>query len=305
VLSVCAAAGEAESATLVERWTGQAARFEKAWKERLASMNKQQSARHPNRVVNFDDVVFGDNMAPSLLPLHPRFLAMAYDPAWSEKLRKRLVAELAPIVLRCPWLGEELGNPLKMAPADLLVAEALLPPARKAAAHEEQVEEQKRAASEDESKELREEFQAILSSLHRHLRSQWFSTDDCDLIEAAIAQHEALLERLRAGSQAMPAWAALTKQAARVEPALLRLRELLDDLGRRRTVNTRWLNWGLGLGLLFMIVFIPKSFGVWPPYAMSAAGLSVIAWRLLPLWQLMGQLRELGQTLPTQARASE
>jgi MFS superfamily sulfate permease-like transporter len=114
-----------------------------------------------------------------------------------------------------------------------------------------------------------------------------------------------LLERLRAGSQAMPAWAALTKQAARVEPALLRLRELLDDLGRRRTVNTRWLNWGLGLGLLFMIVFIPKSFGVWPPYAMSAAGLSVIAWRLLPLWQLMGQLRELGQTLPTQARASE
>jgi hypothetical protein len=38
---------------------------------------------------------------------------------------------------------------------------------------------------------------------------------------------------------------------------------------------------------------------------MSAAGLSVIAWRLLPLWQLMGQLRELGQTLPTQARASE
>lgn len=230
---------------------------------------------------------------------------MAYDPAWSEKLRKRLVADLAPIVLACPWLGEELGSPLKMTPADLLVAEALLPLARKAAAQEEQAEQQKRTASDDESKELREDYQAVLTSLQRNLRPQWFSTDDCELLESAITQHEALLERLRAGSQANPAWATLTRQVARVEPALQQLRELLGELARRRVANTRWLNWGLGLGLLFMIVFIPKSFGLWPPYAMSAAGLGVIAWRLWPLWQLMEQMRELRQTLPTQARAGE
>jgi len=306
VLQVYAAAGDAEAATLVTRWTEQAARFAPAFKQRLAFLHKQVTARHPNRVVNFDDVVFGDaSMAPSLLPLHPRFLAMAYDPQWAGQLRKRLVVELAPVVLACPWLGKELGDPLGMAPADLLVAEALLPEARKAAAQEQQLEEQKRASIDDESRDMREEQREILTSLRGNLRGQWLWADTCQVIADNLAQHEALLARLRAHGAAGPAWVALSKQAARNEPALQQLRELLAELAERRTANTRWLNWGLGGGLLVLILFIPRSFGWWPPYAMSVAGLAVIAWRLLPLWQLMGQMRELGRGLSIPPRSAE
>ena len=306
VLEIHAAAGDPEAAVLVERWTGQAARFEKAWTARLAFLKQQQRARQPNRVVDYDEAVFGSAQSrPAPLSLHARFLAMAYDPSWSEKLRKRLVVELAPVTVHCPWLGQELGDPLKMAPADLLVAEALLPDLRKAAEQQEQAEQDKRVAAEDESKILRDEYRAILESLRGHLDAWWFPEESCDDIEANIVQHAALLEGLRARGEAGAAWVELSRQVARLEPAMHQLSDLLARLAQRRAANALWLNWGVGLAYLVLIILLPRSFGVGAKYVLVCFGLAVVAWRLLPGWQITGQLRELGRGLPTLPRSAE
>jgi hypothetical protein len=224
---------------------------------------------------------------------------MAYDPSWSERMRKRLLIELAPVIVHCPWLGEELGDPLKMGPADLLVAEALLPEARKAAEQQVTSDQQKRAATEEESTQLREEHRAILNGLRVNLASYWHTADACEAIESDIGLHAELLARLRARGETSPAWAGLLKQVTRTEPALHQVREQLGALERLRAINILFLNWGVGLAFLVLLWLLPAYFSLWIRYAIIGVGVGVVAWRLVPTWLVIQRLRELGSELPS------
>jgi hypothetical protein len=303
VLDAFAAAGDSEAAALNESWTAQAARFGAAWQKKRDFMQKQLAARYPNRVVNFDDLVFGNaQSAPSARGAHARLLAMAHDAAWGQRLRERVAADVAQLLVACPWLAPEFGDVLKMAPADLLAAEALLPEAKKAAEQEQQIMETKRAADDDESVLLREEYAAILNSLRRHLRRRWYPEDAREEIKGTINQFGLLLANLRARGEPTPAWGALAKQVARAEPLMERVGEEIARYGRRSAANVWFLNWGTGLGWLFMLTFIPNSFSPWGRIILIGAALAVLAWRLLPLWQTGGELQELGTGLPTPPR---
>src|SRR5262249_51951512 len=146
VLEAYATAGNPEAADIVQRWTAAVDRFTEAWKARLAFLQQKRAAGDPNEVVLIDDLLYGkrDPDPPPLLALQPRLLALAYDPAWSERLRKRIVAELASLVVHCPWLAE-LGDPQTLDPASLLVLESLLPEARTAVERQIKADARKRA----------------------------------------------------------------------------------------------------------------------------------------------------------------
>jgi tRNA A-37 threonylcarbamoyl transferase component Bud32 len=303
VLDAFAAAGDTDAAALTKSWTEQAAGFGAAWQKKRDFMQKQLAARYPNRVVNFDDLVFGNaQSAPSARGAHARLLAMAHDAAWGQRLRERVAAEFAQLVVACPWLAPEFGDVLKMSPAELLAAEALLPEAKKAAEQEQQITETKRAADEDESNLLREEYIAILNSLRRHLRRRWYPEDAREEIAGTINQFGQLLANLRARGEPTPAWGALTKQVARTEPLMEQIGEQIARYGRRSAANVWFLNWGTGLGWLFMFTFIPNNLSPWGRIILISAALAVLAWRLMPLWETGGELQELGTGLPTLPR---
>jgi hypothetical protein len=297
VLQFRAEAGDTEAATLVQRWTGEAARFTQAWAARRDFIGQQLAKRHPTRVVNFDDLVFGNSgFTPPLGPVHPRLLAMAYDPAYADKLRKRLAVELTPILVRCPWMTAGLGEVAKMSPADLLATETLLPDLRKAADQEDQANAQKQAAHDGEAEQLRIEVRDLFAAVRGGLAGLWPAEEDCENIEAALVQLFDMLARLRAGGATSPAWVTLMQQMNRMEPALRQMHTLLGELMRRRAASRMWVNWGTIGAALFALIFTPRPFA-WFRYLALALLIIVPAWRLWPAWSTAHELRELARSL--------
>jgi hypothetical protein len=292
VLEAWAAAGNIIAADLVQRWNASADRFDSAWQACHALLTAAVPQRSANDVVNFDEVVYGRRgpNRPSLMQLHARLLAVAYDEKWSERLRQRLLAELAQIAADSPWLGT-LGDPLTMDAAALLVLEALLPEARKTAERLRKAAEDNEVSAVNALNTLREGVATTLAQLKSHSPSFWPTSRDLESIENIsvrfFAQAALVRARGEAGTVGKSAadsygerFQTLRKQVARNEPLVDRIQQNAQDLQRQLAVNAGWLNvrvfgfFGLSL-LLLPILFNERIVA-----SVFAAGVAIVAWRI-------------------------
>src|SRR5207249_294455 len=122
--------------------------------------------RAPDEAVNWDAAMYGklDPPSPSLVMLHARLLAIAYDASWAERLRKRLLAELAALLVHCLWL-REVGDPLQMNATSLLVLEALLPEAKTVADRQIRADRRKRDEEAEQARTLSRDLDEITATV--------------------------------------------------------------------------------------------------------------------------------------------
>ncbi|HZX33508.1 MAG TPA: inactive serine/threonine-protein kinase VRK3 [Rhodocyclaceae bacterium] len=297
VLEAYAAAGNPEMAAIVDAWTAAAERFGAAWEARVAWLKDKTSARQPGEVVLFDDLMYGRGPSrPPSLDLNPRLLALAYDPAWSAGLRRRLGAELAGLQVHCPWLAD-FGDPESLDPASLLVLEALLPEARQAAERQRKARAAEAQGAAAECRQLRGELEAILPNLRRLAGGGLYNQEDAVELAAELDRYGELLAKVRASGRNDGEWQELRKAALKAEPAALRLAFLADRLSQRLAVDGGWLSLPVAGFFLAGLVFLPQVAGGWTAAIMVAAAVAVVAWRVVPTYSLRQRIREAAQNL--------
>ncbi len=298
VLETYAAAGNQECAAIVQRWGKACDQFAQAWDAGLALIKEKAPARGPDDYVNYDLLVYGASEPdrPAMAAMHARLLAIAYDPQWAERLRKRLTAELASLMVYCPWLGE-LGDPRSMGAAALLVLESLLPEARKVAERQVQSNARQREAKADECAALRAEFQIVIAALRAAARDSLFMPGACSALGASLDRYFDLIARIKASGRADLAWQEIRKTAVRVETAAGQLRLLADTLAEQHAANAGWLSLPvLGFSVLAMLL-LPALLGPRIFYLLTALVVGIAVWRLAPAFSMMRRIRELADRL--------
>lgn len=298
VLNAYAEAGNAEVADVAKRWTDAANRFIQTWQTHVALIKARRPPRDPDEVVLYDNAVFGEDEFErhSLRALHPRLLATAYDSRWSERLRQKLRAELAELAIHCSWLSD-LGDPQGMDAAELLVMESLLPEARKAFQRKLQATARHKAEDEAELHALQDELASTLVRLRQSAQGGSFWPARCEQVRSDSADYFNILARLRASGRSDEPWQALRQSAARCEFNVNRLLKLLDDLCVRRTANAGWISLRVQAAAGLVVWLVPGAIGQASLYPILVVIVGILAWRFLPVFAMMKQLRELSAKL--------
>ncbi|MDR1994667.1 protein kinase [Azonexus sp.] len=302
VLDTYAAAGNAQMAELAERWNTAAENFDIAWKACVALLRSHDvqtaQAPDPERVVRYDDVVFGqgasaDPARPPPATLHPCLLAAAYDPAWVERLRGKLARELATLAVQRPQLADP-GDPSVMTPAQLLACQALLPELRKTVEQQARQEALRQQRQAEERTNLQAALQANLAEISMHARQLTFLLPDTVSLRLALREHANLMARIRAHGDTNNEWLAVRRRALRSEPATLRLRHLCDRLSERVTANSGWFSEQTAT-FGFVALLVARILG--GLLFLLATIVGVALWRRLPMLQMVRDIRRLGQSI--------
>lgn len=298
VLETYAQAGNPQAADIVQRWNQASDRFDEAWEKQLALIKHKAPGRAAGEAIDVDAARYGVSgpTRPSLLTLHPRLLAITYDAGWAERLRRRLLAELAGLIVYCPWLTE-LGDPLQMDGTALLVLESLLPEARIAA--ERQTKANSRRV-EEEAADYRATISAlaaIVTALQTAARGPIPTDTACADLRDGLERFFSLAAEIRASGRSDAPWLEMRKSVIRREPIVKRLQALLDQLTERLAINSGWLN-GRLLGILLLVAFLgPRFLGPRFFLVLAVIAVGVVAWRLVPNFFLMRDLRVLSEKL--------
>ena len=298
VLEAYVDAGNARMQEVLERWTLAGNAFEKAWREAVSLLKSKAPPRGPDEAVNWDAAMYGklDPTPPPMIGLHARLLAIAYDARWAERLRARLQAELAALLVHCPWLAE-LGDPRTMTPTALLVLEALLPDAKKAAERQIRLNTQKRTEEADDCRRKSETLDDIRTTLRATAARRYPSDDYCAELGDALTRYFDLLADVRATGRSDEPWLALRSAAIRMEPVARRMQRLVERLRERLAVSGGWLNARTALPLLFAILLLPRLGPRVIIAVVIVLPLVIVGWRIVPNFLVAGQIRALAQKL--------
>ena len=297
VLEAYAGAGNAAMADIVRRWNAAVDGFAKAWEDRLAFL-KARRQDDPDEIAAYDDLVYGKTgpERPHLISLHPRLLALAYDAAWSERLRGRLVAELAEVTVHCPWLAE-IGDPLRMDPASLLVLESLLPEARKAVDRQKKADARRREAEVNELREMKVEAAALIGNVKATARERILTPVACDELRGNLERLLELLARAQGAGRSDEAFLEFRRSLKRAEPNANHLMTLLGILAERRAVNSGWLGTPTLVFAGLALLLAPRFLGALAFYALAIAVVIVLVWRLAPNYFTIQNIRSVAARL--------
>jgi tRNA A-37 threonylcarbamoyl transferase component Bud32 len=296
VLEAYVDAGNARMKEVLERWTLAGNAFDKAWREAVSLLKSKAPPRGPDEAVNWDAAMYGrlDPTPPPMIGLHARLLAIAYDARWAERLRTRLLSELAALVVHCPWLAE-LGDPRTMTPTALLVLEALLPDARKAADRQIKLNTQRRTEEADDCRRKSDALDDIKATLRATAERRYPTADYCDELADALTRYFELLADVRATGRSDEAWLGLRAAAIRMEPVARRMQRIVERLRERLAVSGGWLNARTALPLVFAILLLPRLGPRVIIAVMIVLPLAIVGWRIVPNFLLAGQIRALAQ----------
>jgi len=312
VVEAYARTGHPGMAEVQRVWTEATAAVEASW-QRLRNVaaghagGATESADDARQggVALYDDLVFGRAGAPtsslgtstlSLLALHPRLLAARYDPAWLERLRLRVLAALAELAGRLPWVSG-LGDPADMVATDLLALEALLPELDRLANDSVRQRERQDQVRRDHVDALRAEARAACASLAALARDRELPTQRCERAREEVGRLLGILGQVRAEPAADPGWQDLRRSLLRQEPILLRLENRLERLIELRAARRGWLNPDMlttaGIGVALVFVFLSRPVGI----ALTLVAAAVAAWQFGILATIKGGIRDLARRL--------
>jgi len=267
------------------------------WHAGLALIREKAPAHTHGDYVNFDQLVYGsrgshDSARPQLADMHARLLAIAYDPQWAERLRRRLTAELTSVVVHCPWLID-LGSTQSLGAASLLVLESLLPEAKKAAQRQAEAGERQRITDTDESSSLKGELRTTLGAIRDAGNASLLTAAACARLRAALDRYFALLARIRSSGRIDLPWQEIRKSAARAERAAGQMVLLVDTLAEQRAEIAGWMSREVLVFFALAMVLLPIFFGRQAAYLVSAIAGVLLVWRVTPCYSIMRRIREL------------
>ncbi len=295
VLEIYAEAGNRQAADLVKRWNRALDQFDHAWNTQLAITAQKSAARDPDEIADFDQLMYGNNdlQRPALVNMHARLLAMSYDNSWAERLRKRLLAEFLGLVALCDWVSD-LGDPLQMDAASLLVLEALLPEIKKSVHHQRKKIERHRQDKEREFIVLQEEVRFVLENIRTIATTAWPMPARCDDLRHQVERYLELITTIRASGRTSQEWLDFKKQALRLQISADRMLDAVDKLSRHRAITTGWLSLQTISFIALAIFLLPAVFPgirIWLILSLIA----LVIWRLLPDYWMMKTIRKLGE----------
>lgn len=298
VLETYAQAGNPSAADIVQRWNQASDRFDAAWVRQLALIKHKAPGRADDEVVDWDAARFGATgpTRPSLSSLHPRLLAITYDPAWAERLRRRLLAELTGLMVHCPWLAE-LGDPLRMDGMSLLVLESLLPEAKIATERQTKANARRQEEAAADCRAKASELATIFSDLKTATGGAIPTAAGCRELSEQLGRFFNLAAEIRASGRSDAPWLEMRKSMMRREPIVKRLQALLDQLSERLAVNSGWLNGRMLTVMILATLVGPEFLGPQFYWVLLAIAVGVVAWRLVPNVVLMREVRALSQKL--------
>lgn len=295
VLEVYADAGNRQAADLVKKWHRAFEQFDRAWKNMLDIIAEKSAARDRDEIPDFDQLMYGRNdlQRPAPVNMHARLLAMSHDNAWAERLRKRMLAELAGLSAQCAWVSD-LGDPHEMDAASLLVLEALLPEAKKSAAHQLKKVERDRQEMDREYHDLHAELRSVIANIRATASSRFITPYVCGELREQAEQYLNLTNMIRASGRTDQAWLDLKKQALRLQISANRMLDAVDKLSRHRAITAGWLNMRT-IGFVALAVFmLPVLFPGIRPWIVIFF-IALVAWRLLPDYWMMKSIQQLGK----------
>ncbi|MBI1891948.1 MAG: protein kinase [Burkholderiales bacterium] len=298
VLEAYADAGNQEAAEIVQRWHAMCDKFDHAWEDGLALIDKNKPASGPDEYANFDQLVYGQTgpNRPATTDMHPRLLALAYDEQWAERLRMRLSAELVKIQTHCPWIGG-MGDVQTMNPTSLLVLESLLPEARKAMERQIKADARRRDDDVNVCRELTQEFALIVTAIHSVTDNGMQILLGSDELAAALDRYFDLLAKIRSSGRSDEPWMALKKSVMRAEGLVILIRTQIDALTERQAANAGWLSPQVLVFVLLAAVFAPIFLGPNIVPLTILGGIGLLAWRLLPIYFKIRKIQELARRL--------
>ena len=298
VLEAYAEAGNLAMKQILERWNVAGDAFEKSWKEALSLIRARAPKAGPDEAVNWDTAMYGrlDPSAPSIVGLHARLLAIAYDASWAERLRKRLLAETATLAVHCAWLSE-LGDPRTMSATGLLVLEALLPEATKTVDRQVKADLRRRSEAAEDCRRKSADLDTIIGEL-RALGARRFPTGElCSELLSALQRYFDLATAIRSSGRSDEAWLQLRNAAIRLDPMARRMQRLVERLRERLAVTTGWLNLRTALPLLLLLLALPRLGARFIVPMIVIVPIAIAAWQLLPNYMLLAQIRALAERL--------
>lgn len=298
VLEAYADVGNQQAASIVQKWGAACDQFASAWDAGLALIQGKAPKLGPDEFANFDQLMYGKNEPdrPSLSSMHARLLAIAYDPRWSERLRKRLGAELAGLRVYCPWLGD-LGEAQTMSAASLLVLESLLPEARKVAERQARAIERARAAAQQEVQTLKGELLIATEDVRQAAQRSMLAPLALAELRSALDHFLDLSARIKAAERADANWQAIHKSASRTLRSVRQLSELVDRLAEHRAVSIGWLSGQVLIFALLALLLLPLFLGNSARYVLMVACGAIVLWRVLPMYWMMREIRNLADRL--------
>jgi serine/threonine protein kinase len=296
VLEVYAAAGNRQAADLVKRWHHALDLFDEAWKAKLALITAKSAARDPDEIADFDQLMYGrdDFNRPGLANLHARLLAMSYDNSWAERLRKRVMAELLGLSAKCTWVND-LGDPLQMDAASLLVLEALLPEAKKSVAHQLKKMERNRKEMDREFAAMRDDLRSVQTNIREAASASYATPGVCDELRGSLDVYFELVSAIHASGRTDQDWLDFKKQALRPKIVANMLMSELEKLEQHRAISSGWLGMqtaGLAALAIFLLPIAIPGIRVW----LFIFFLAVVVWRLLPDYLMMRSILQLGES---------
>ncbi|WP_295750449.1 protein kinase [Undibacterium sp.] len=298
VLEAYAEAGNAATASIVQNWQQACSQFEQAWQTALKLL-KQKSPKHlPGEYVNVDKLMYGldEHQMPALRTMHAQILAMAYDAQWSERLRQRLIVAYAGLMAYCPWLIE-LGQIADMQAAHLLVLEALLPEARRVAERQQKAHAFEKNAEQENTAGLKQDLSMAINAIRSAANANFFEASATADLRSALDRYFEMLAQIRAAGQADPAWLEMKKTALKVERSAVKMLGLVDTLAERRVQNTGWFSREMLIAFMLAAFILPMLLRGSALGLLALAFLGMAAWRLLPNFLTLREIRKLARSM--------
>ena len=300
VLESYAAAGNQDVADIVQKWNRACDEFVDARAAGMALINAKAPERDRDEIVNFDQLVFGEqgHALPSFDKMHARLLAIAYDAQWAERLRQRLVAELAELTAYCPWFAD-LDDTRRAGPAALLVLEALLPEARKVRDRQIKFKERQQETAVNELQSLKQALSLAGHALRAAARGSLIMGESIDALRLQLQQYFSLLAEVKESERADIDWQALKKSAARNEAIARQMSLSLDRLAERREVDAGWFSPPMIALTLLVSLALPFAFKSPLAYVPLLVSGIIAAWRISSTMALARKIGALSARIST------
>jgi serine/threonine protein kinase len=296
VLGLYAELGHQASAALMQRWSMAYDQFVDAW-DKIAPLVKAPP-RGRDEFVHFDDVIDASSLMERrpLALMHARLLASAYDAGWVQRLRQRLEQDMAGLMVDCPWLAKLPKLATLDGPA-LLALECLIPMLKKIQQSYQRGKAQQQAMDKAILQTLQTDLTLCLQNLQANSNVRFYSTDDCDDLRNQLDRLLGYYTTIRATASTDPGWQKLERDSKIKWKIALDMRERADVLYQWQVVNNGWFNqwtWATA-GIAMLLAWVVAGPGMMALTASAAAG--VVAWRLMPTFTMVGELKEMASRL--------
>ncbi len=144
---------------------------------------------------------------------------------------------------------------------------------------------------------VRQDLSRVIAAIKSAADANFWEASAAVDLRTALDDYFELLAKIRSEGRTEPAWLELKKSALRAERKVGHILVLLDTLAERRLQNMGWLGREMLIFFALAAFVLPIIFRASVGSLILAAFFGVVAWRLLPNFLTMREIRALARDL--------